>query len=209
MTFNRFPKYFRLFSELEDLVKQKFPQEYETFRSYNMDLAFKLRNLELICLRYEIDKKKWIQLGKRQTRFIENVRSNSLSQKEHQQESEILGKQFLQFSELLLDLNSFYVFARILLDRIPFLLKPLYKGIVTKQDVKIIDFRQHLDWFKENRESRELVLDLEFCDSMISFSNWFEKNLRDPRNDLIVHQKWCTIRSEIRFNGTIKLLSYA
>ena len=74
MLFEGFPKYFRLFTELDDLVKQKFSQEYEIFRAYNMDLAFRLRDLELVCLRYEDDKKKWKQYGKRQSKFIENVK---------------------------------------------------------------------------------------------------------------------------------------
>ena len=125
MAFDGFPQYFALFAELEDLVKQKYPHEYETFRFYNMDLIFKLRYLELICLRYENDKKKWERFGRRQSRFIENVKSESLSQKELQQESGILGKQFIQYSELLMfDIDSFFVFANILLDRIPFLLRP-------------------------------------------------------------------------------------
>jgi len=206
MMFDGFPKYFRLFAELEDLVKQKFPQEYEIFRFYNMDLAFKLRDVELICLRYEDDKKKWKQFGKRQNRFMENVKSDSLSQKELQQESEILGKQFIQYSELLLlDIDSFYVFARILLDRIPFLLRPLYKDIVSKQDVKIRDFKTHLDWFQKNPES---VLDSAFYDRMISFREWFIEKLRDPRNELIVHPEWGHVRSEISFNGKVKLLRY-
>lgn len=80
MTFDGFPQYFTLFTELEDLVKQKSPpQEYEIFRGYNMDLAFKLRYLELICFRHENDKKKWEQFGRRMSKFIENVKSESLS----------------------------------------------------------------------------------------------------------------------------------
>lgn len=207
MTFDGVPKYFRLFSELEDLVKQKRPQqEYEIFRSYNMELAFKLRDVELICLRYEDDKKKWKQFGKRQSKFMENVKSDSLSQNELQQESEILGKQFIQYSELLLlDLDSFYVFARILLDRIPFLLSPLYKDIVTKQDVNTRDFKTHLDWFEKNPES---VLDSAFFGIMISFRKWFYEKLRNPRNKLIVHPEWGHVRMEMSFNGKVKLLRY-
>jgi len=202
-----FPKYFRLFAELEDLVKQKFPQEYEIFRFYNMDLAFKLRDVELICLRYEDDKKKWKQFGKRQSRFMENVKSESLSQKELQQESEILGKQFIQYSELLLlDVDSFFLFARILLDRIPLLLGPLQKNIVTKQDIsKMADFREYLDWFEKNPK---YVLDSAFYNRVISFRKWFYKKLRDPRNELIVHSRRGIIRNEIGFNGKVKFLRY-
>jgi hypothetical protein len=204
MTFNGFPQYFALFAELEDLVKQKYPHEYETFRFYNMDLIFKLRYLELICLRYENDKKKWEQTGRRLSRFIKD--SKSLSKKELQQESRILGKQIIQYSELLnLDIDSFFVFARILLDRIPFLLKPLYKGTVTKQDVKIIDFKVHLDWLKNNPES---VLDPTFYDKMMSFRKWFYEKLREPRNEIIVHPDWDHFRSEVSFNGKVNRVRY-
>jgi len=220
MMFDRFPKYYQLFTELEDWVKQKFPQEYEIFRFHNMDLAFRLRDLELICLRYEEDKKKWDQFGKRFNRFQKDVKLGSLSQKELQQESEILGKQSLQYSELLLlDVDSFFVFARILLDRIPFLLIPFYKGIVTIQNPKLVDFRQHFEWFKNHQE---LVLDSEFRTSMISFGEWFMKTLRNPRNEFIVHSQQETesqenghskerggrVQPEIGLNGWVKLQRY-
>jgi len=203
--FDGFPKYFAIFTELEDLVKQKYPEEYETFRFYKMDLMFKLEYLELICLRYADDKKKLEQSGRRQSRFIENVKSESLSQKELQQESEILGQQLIQYPRfLMLDIDSFFVFARILLDRIPILLKPFYKGIVTKQDVATIDFKEHLDWFENNRES---MLDPTFYDKMISFRKWFNEKLREPRNEIIVHPKR-PFHSEISFNGTLERIRY-
>jgi len=209
MAFNGFPQYFALFAKLEDLVKQKYPHEYETFRVYNMDLIFKLRYLELIRLRYETDKKRWEQTGRRQSRFIENVKSESLSQKEMQQESGILGKQFIQYSELLmLDIDSFFVFANIFLDRIPFLLRPLYKGKVTNLDIgkkHFKNFKIHLDWFQKNHES---VIDSAFCDRMISYGKWFCENLRRPRNKIIVHPDWGTFRSEINFNGKLKRIHY-
>jgi len=204
MTFDGFPQYFSLFAELEDLVKQKFPHEYETFRFYNMDLAFKLRYLELICLRYENDKKKWQRFMRRASRFIKD--SKSLSEKEYEEESTTLGKQMIQYSELLmLDIDSFFVFARVLLDRSASLLKPFYKGIVTKQDVVTRDFREYLDWFENNYES---VLDAAFYDKMMSFSKWFYKKLREPRNEIIVHPRWDTFRSEISSNGKVKRIRY-
>jgi translation elongation factor EF-1beta len=204
MTFKRFPQYFAFFGNLQDLVKQKYPNEYEPFRFYNMDLAFKLRYLELICLRYENDKEKWEQTGKRIDRFIENVKSESLSQNELQQESSILGEQSLQYSELLmLDIDSFLVFANILLDRIPFLLRPLYKGKVTKCDIAkehFEKFNKHIFWFQNNCQA---ILDLAFCKKMVSYGTWFSENLRELRNKIIVHPKWDTFRSEIDFNGKL------
>jgi len=211
MTFDGFPQYFALFAELEDLVKQKSPHEYESFRLYNMDLAFKLRYLELICLRYKDDKKKWERTARRMSKFIENVKSESLSQKELQQESGILGKQSIQYSELLmLDIDSFFVFARILLDRITFLLKPLYKGTVTKQCVAMGkgnlrgSFKVQLDWFKNNPES---VSDPTFYDKMISFRKWYYEKLREPRNKIIIHPL-DIFSSEISLEGKLKRIRY-
>lgn len=204
MTFDWFPEHYAIFTELEDLVKQILPQEYETFRIYNMDLAFKLRYLEVICLRYRNDKTKWKQTAKRLSRFIEN--SESLSEDELQEESRILAKQTLQYSELLnLDIDSFFIFARILLDRIPYLLRPLYKGIVAEQEVATRDFREHLKWFKKHPES---ILDSTLYDRMISFGEWFEEELREPRNEWIVHPKWSHIRSSIGFDGEVERLRY-
>lgn len=150
----------------------------------------------------------YILLHSRQSRFIENVRSESLSQKELQQESAILGKQFVKYSRLLmLDTDSFFVFAKILLDRIPFLIKPLCRGIVTKQDVTIPthDFKRYLDWCKENPKS---MLDPAFYDKMMSFRKWFEGKLREPRDDIIVHPRPHHFRSEIRFDGKLKRIRY-
>jgi len=59
MAFDWFPQYITLFSDLGDLVKQKYPHEHEAFRFYKMDLAFKIEYLELICLRHENNKMKW------------------------------------------------------------------------------------------------------------------------------------------------------
>lgn len=52
------------------------------------------------------------------------------------------------------------------------------------------------------------MLDSAFCDRMISYGKWFCEELRTPRNKLIVHPDWDTVRSEICFNGKVKLLRY-
>jgi hypothetical protein len=209
MTFDGFPQYFALFTELEDLVKQKYSHEYETFRFYKMDLMFKLEYLELICLRHENNKKKLEQYGRRMNKFIENVKSESLSQKELQEESGILGKQGIQYPRLLmLDIDSFFVFGNILLDRIPFLLRPLYKGIVTNRDIgkrHFKDFRTHLYWFQKHPE---YMLDSAFVDRLIYYGKWLCEELRDPRNEIIVHPDWDPFRPEISFDGKLERIRY-
>lgn len=209
MSFKEFPKYFTLFTNLEDLVKQKYPNEYEAFRFYKMDLMFKLEYLELICLRYESDKKNWEQTGKRMNKLIENVKSKSLSQNELQKESQVLGMKTVLYSRLLmLDKDSFYVFANVLLDSVPSLLRPLYKGKITNLDIEEKHFKTfaiHLDWLKKNRES---VLDSVFYDRIISYRNWFWENLTRQRNKIIVHPELNTFRSEIDFSGKLNRIEY-
>ena len=205
MTSNRFPQYALLFARLNNLVQQKLSHEYESFRFYSEDLILKLRYLELICLRYKADKKRLERYGRRFNRYIENVKSESLSQKELQQESEILAEQGIKYPELLnLDIDSFFIFARIVLDRIPFLLKPLYRGIVTKQELATRGFKEYLDWFEANPKS---VLDSTFYDKMISFRKWFYEKLRAPRNEIIVHPKH-PFRNETSFNGKAYRVPY-
>jgi len=209
LSFRNFPQYFTLFTNLEDLIKQKYPNEYEAFRFYKMDLMFKLEYLELICLRHESDKKNWEQTEKRFNRHMENVRSKSLSQTELQKESQILGAKSVLYSRLLmLDKDSFYVFANVLLDRVPFLLRPLYKGKVTNLNIEEKHFKNfviHLGWLQKNRE---YVLDSAFYDRIISCGNWFCENLRKPRNKIIVHPDWNTFRSEIDFSGKLNRIEY-
>ncbi|MDQ1279337.1 MAG: hypothetical protein QG670_599 [Thermoproteota archaeon] len=126
-----------------------------------MDLMFKLEYLELMFLRHENNKRKWKQFERRFNRYTENVKSDSLSQKELQEENEITRETIYQYSRLLmLDIDSFFVFANILLDRIPFLLRPLYKGIVTNRYIAkrhFESFRKHLDWFEKSPSKPPII----------------------------------------------------
>jgi len=65
---------------------------------------------------------------------MEILESKSLSQKELQLESKTLGN--VEFGRLLmLDIDSFFVFANVLLDHVPFFLRPICKGIVIECDI--------------------------------------------------------------------------
>lgn len=204
MVFESFSKFNRLFNNLENLVQKKYPHEYDAFKFYHMDLIFKLQYLEIISLRYEDDKNNWIEINKKLNRYLETYKS--LSQKLLEEESRNIAKQVILYSTLLeLDVDSFFIFARILLDRIPYLLRPLYKGIVTNQEIAIRDMREHLDWFKNNPKA---VLDLTFYNKMISFREWFYEKLREPRNEYIVHPEWNHIKSSINSEGKIEKIRY-
>lgn len=200
------PKYWvtMFFTELEDLVKSKFPKEYERFRFYNQDLNSKFRYLELIYLRYEEDKKNWNQILERLNKFRENL--ECLSQDELQKESQELGKKTISYSTaLVLDIDSFFIFSKILLDRIPYLIRHLCKGIVSNQDIAAYSFTDFVDWFINNPE---FSLDYTFSDEMISFGEWFKNNLKYPRDKLIVHPAWHTISSIIRYDAKLERTIY-
>lgn len=205
MAFKGFSKHFTILSKIEDFVQKEYPHEYKDFKYYKIDLMFKLEYLELIHLRYEEDKKNWEQTAERMEKFIEDVKSNSLSQQALQQESEVLGEKSVQYSRLLMiDIDSFYIFANILLDRIPFLLKPLYKNRVIKTDIEIEcfdNFRKHVNWFIKHPDS---IIDVKFRDRLLSYGSWFFENLRNPRNQIITHPCWSFFLDEIDFKGNMK-----
>ena len=66
------------------------------------------------------------------------------------------------------------------------MIKSYLKGHITKQEPKTVDFRQFCEWFRDNPDT---VIDEEFNEFLIDFYDWFMKNLRNPRNDLVVRLK--------------------
>ena len=136
--------------------------------------------------------------------YLKNIKS--LSQKELQEESSILGYATIKQSSLLeLDIETFYIYARIMLDRLPYLLRPFLRGTVSNQDVTIRNFREFLDWFKKNPDD---VLDVSFYEKILTFRRWFYKEIRDPRNEFIVHPEWAIITSAISHDGRVEKIRY-
>ncbi len=196
--------YFRPFDKLKGLIWELIPNEYENFQFYYSDLISKIQTLNIICIRYKVEKNLFMQASQRENDL--NEKENSLSEKEVFEEHIKNGKQLMKNFKLInLDVDSFFIFSRILLDRIPYLLRPLFKGIVTKQDVAIRDFKKFIDWFYNNPEC---ILDPNFLDKMLFFRKWFYDELREPRNELIVHQEWDHIRQTITTEGIIMRLRY-
>lgn len=177
------------FQNVLDIMKKKFPKYNVHVEFYHEDLSFKLEYLELITLRYTHTKKRFVEL------FDKSLEMTSEETFE-----------FLQsVSALQLDADSFLIFSRIVLDRIPIILQPLYKGIVTKHEPKTINIQQHLDWFSKHRTD---VKDSEFLNQMIIFKKFFEEELREPRNEIVVHPKRKHYRSSISNDGTLTRYEY-
>lgn len=106
-----------------------------------------------------------------------------------------------------LDVDSFFIFSRILLDRLPFLLFPFFQGIVTRSG-KTPDkrgFKAHLEWFEKKQK---LVIDKNYLKEMISFKNWAEPNLFDFRDNIIVHSRRFQITSRIIEGGELERISF-
>ena len=201
MVFTQFPKYYAIFSDFENIVQTKYPHEYASFQKYSGDLILKIRCLEIICLRYEEDKKNHERIMDRMRRIIENV--ESFSQKELQDESATLGDLTIKhMSQLIVDVESFYIYARIMLDRLPYLLRPFLKGIVSNQNIAIRDFHKFLNWFENNSGE---ILDDSFKSEILSFRKWFLEQIRDPRNELIVHPEWDIVQQAILPDGTLQM----
>jgi len=178
------------FRELLDIMKKKFPKYHVHALFYQSDLSFKLEYLELITLRYTHTKKRFVEL------FSKTPEMTSEETFE-----------FLQsVSALQLDADSFLIFSRIVLDRIPIILKPLYKGIVTKKEPSTINIKQHLDWFSKNTK---YIKDSEFLSKMIIFKKLFEEELREPRNKIVVHPSRKHYRSSLSNDGNLTRYEYA
>jgi hypothetical protein len=177
------------FQDLLDKMKKKFPKYHVHAQFYQEDLSFKLNYLALITLRYTHTKKRFVELfGKR----LEMTSEETF--------------EFLQsVSALQLDADSFLIFSRIVLDRIPIILQPLYKGIVTKNEPSTINMKKHLDWFSKNAKD---VIDSVFLSKMIIFKKFFEEELREPRNEIVVHPKRKHYRSSISNDGTLTRHEY-
>lgn len=198
-------RYFRPFDELQEIVRETYPADvYENFHFYYMDLISKHRYLKIICSRYKSEKNLFKQALQRE-KYL-NEFEKSLSKKELFEEHIKNGKILMKMFGLInLDVDSFFIFARIFLDRIPYLLRPLYKGNITDKEVAIRDFKAHLDWFDKNSED---VLDSAFLSKMLSVRKWFYNKLRDPRNELIVHPEWDHIKGGIGIDGKVKRMRY-
>lgn len=208
MIYEGFDINFRPFNELENIVQEKFPNHYPTFQHYHMEMIFKLEYIELIILRYITEKKvfeytvkKLFELSKENVHYsTESARARA------QEENAMLSTEFLQYTKQLeLDIDSFFIFSRVLLDRVPYLLKPFFKGIVTTQEPAYRDFKKYIDWFEDNSE---LILDSSFQKNMKSFRGFFYDLLRAPRNEFIVHPGRKHIQSSIRSNGSVTRYIY-
>jgi hypothetical protein len=169
---------------MENYVLKYHPNEFKTFYHYKADCQSKLEYLEAISIRYKEDIENKQQISKKLKEVMEEG-------KDLQQKSEVIKQACYNLTLLTLDVDSFYLYANIFLDRIPFLLKIIYKDKVTKADIPkkyYENFRVYVDWFKNPQpKTSPQFVDSIFKQKIILYESWFYENIRNPRNKLITH----------------------
>ena len=182
-------------------MKKTNPAYHPHAQYFQSDLSFKLEHLQLICLRYKHNKEKVSQL-------FEELHQEAMKKPKGivYETDSVKSMNFLQYSKQLeLDVDSFFIFSRIVLDDVPLVLKPLFKGIVTTNEPSTIDIKNHLEWFSKNIEC---VLDQFFFEKNEDFRAFFMTVLREPRNEMIVHPKNRHYRTTIDIDGNMKRHRY-
>jgi len=175
--------FFELFTKLDKKIKAEYPDAYNSFNHFRGAIILKMQLLELIKYRY-MDSQALVNDCFKE--FARNKVAYTTSA-----DPEIL-KRASEFSErfrfarglLKVDIESFLVFSMVVLDYIPWMLEPFLKGVVTLQTPATNSFRRFCEWFRDNPK---LVKDREFSEFLLSFYGWFMTNLRNPRNDLVIH----------------------
>ncbi len=107
---------------------------------------------------------------------------------------------------IILDIESFLVFSRVMLDYVPWMVRPFLKGQISKNEPRTTDFRLFCDWFEDNRDD---VHHEDFLTFILDFREWFYENLRDPRNELVIHLERQYTMDKFSVDGTILRMKYS
>lgn len=89
------------------------------------------------------------------------------------------------FETLSLDLEDFYVHGSMLLDRIAFIASLLFGDEIP---VPYRSFNKHRKFFFKP-ENNPWSIDEEYAKYIREKTDWFERDLKNPRDDLLVHSK--------------------
>ena len=85
-----------------------------------------------------------------------------------------------------LDTNCFLMNARILMDGVARLTTFFWREIA-KQQSSWRSFSDHKKWFK-NVENRGKIIDNDYAQYIIQYTDWFDEKLKFSRDKLIVHR---------------------
>lgn len=197
--------FFELFSKMNNIVEKNYSESHTQFTQYRGAIQRKMRLLELIKNRYVNDaslvEECFMIAKKKLNLYATSADPNIL--KEASNFSELFA---YARTSITLDIESFLVFSRVVLDYIPWMIKPYLKGHVTKEEPKTIDFRKFCEWFRDNPNK---IIDDEFNEFLMNFYHWFMKNLRKPRNDLVIHLKRTYTLDSFSSDGKVVRLKYS
>lgn len=193
-----------IFHKLENLVQEKYPDKYSVIRSHGEAIRQKMQILELIQIRFQhssaLMEEWWKETHENLQLYVTSADPEILKRG-----NEFGKRGMLARTSIITDIESFLVFSRVVLDYIPWMLQPICQGIITSQEPKTYDFRQFCEWFINNPDK---IIIQEFYDFISDFYDWFIPNLREPRNDLVVHLKRRYTLDSFSDDGSISRMKY-
>jgi len=191
MIMDRAPHYKRPFENLEAEIINHALNCYNDFSKYSRSFKYFFRYLELIEWRL-----------KKEINFYKQIYCESENAVSYEENIEV-GKKLFWIIELIhLDMESLYLFAKILFDRLPYILMPLEYLVVKKgpREPKKKNFHNYIKWFNRNKE---WILDSNYIKLLNTIDNFYVKDIKDPRDDIIVHQKYSSFLHGIDKEGTV------
>jgi len=190
MIFEDFKPAYSPFWKILQKMFDQYPEYYQKAEFYHRDFSFKMEYLQLIVLRYLNAKDQFQKILEKGIQIVTEHESMDLHQLSRQIE---------------LDTDTFLVFSRMALNRIPHILKPLYKDFVTENEPSTVEFTTHIEWFKKHQSD---IRDQMFVKKILDFKEFFELSLRTPRNEIVVHPKGKHYFSSINYEGVVVRFEY-
>jgi hypothetical protein len=197
--------FFNLYNKLDKKIREHHPEEAQRFNTYRGAVISKTQLLEMLILRYEDSKNKydawWLEAQEKIGLYASSADPEILRQGDAFARRGLFARK-----SIILDIESFLVFARVMLDYVPWMVRPLLKGHISKNEPRTTDFRLFCDWFENNKDE---VQHEDFLKFILDFRGWFYENLRDPRNELVIHLERQYTLDKFSADGTILRMKYS
>ena len=191
----------RPFDDLESVLQSKDYKKSIQFSMYYQDILNKFRFLYII--NYRIKDGKYI--CEKMDLIDKRINESEYSDEDIYSYKYFIGNNFMSaIDSNFLDIESFYIFARILIDRIPYLISDLHTGLLF--DNKEYSFktriRNYVDFLEKHHDE---IKDEMYYKTFLEFFIWFEENLIDIRDHFIVHQNNMHIRNGLTYKNYINV----
>jgi hypothetical protein len=173
-----------MFRDLDRTIKEKHNNFYQTFSNHKGNVYFKLNHLDFVLYRCEESfncHEKYMQEAKKRLFPYKE----SADPKKIREESNWAERGEIIRRALVTDIETCIIFINIILDNLIWMVGPFIKDNFTKNIPKTQSFGSFCDWIYKNQGD---FTDKQFLIFMLDFRDWFEKNIRVPRNKFIVHK---------------------